>query len=366
MAITFNPGLLGSSPTIQAGTGSFSGALPGVDTGEAAFQERLRGAQFQVPLQQQAAEFLSPQIGQRAQGDQASLAQGTAALRAQLRQSIAGVTEGFGQAREELAAADLAAQIGAREFLEGSQDIASLDPFVQAGQEATERLNALSGLSGAEAQEEALAALQASPEFQFRLEQGTKALQQSAAAKGLLGSGRFAQELTQFAQGLAQEAIGEQTQRLESLSNLGLISAQEKARIATGLEQQQQQLSTALEQQRATLASEEAIRLADIRSGFTGQIAALEQQLTLAREEFDIEREKLASQERLAQASLAGQQLTSLTNTRAGIASQLAQIPSFSSGDLLYAQREAERSPLVAQLTDIDRQIESLRSTFNI
>lgn len=52
------------------------------------------------------------------------------------------------------------------------------------------------------------------PSYQFRFDQGQKALERSLAAKGLLNSGNAAIELQQYGQGMASQEFGAQFQRL--------------------------------------------------------------------------------------------------------------------------------------------------------
>jgi hypothetical protein len=56
------------------------------------------------------------------------------------------------------------------------------------------------------------------PSYQFRLQQGQQAVERSAAAKGLLGSGNVLQELTQYGQGMASTEYQNQFTRLLSAS----------------------------------------------------------------------------------------------------------------------------------------------------
>jgi hypothetical protein len=70
------------------------------------------------------------------------------------------------------------------------------------------------------------AAITASPSYQFRLAEGQKALERSAAARGGLGSGRFMKDLTRFGQGTASDEYTNQWNRLAGLANVGQTSAQ--------------------------------------------------------------------------------------------------------------------------------------------
>lgn len=61
----------------------------------------------------------------------------------------------------------------------------------------------------------------ASPDFNFRMDQGTQALERSAAARGGLVSGNTGAALQDFGQGLASEEYGNFYNRLASLAGLG-------------------------------------------------------------------------------------------------------------------------------------------------
>lgn len=82
--------------------------------------------------------------------------------------------------------------------------ISTLSPYDDNGAAATNRLAALAGVGGVGAQTEALAS---DPGYQFRLSQGTAALDRSAASRGLLLSGAQAKGLAGYGQGLASDEL---------------------------------------------------------------------------------------------------------------------------------------------------------------
>lgn len=63
-----------------------------------------------------------------------------------------------------------------------------------------------------------------SPDYQFALEQGQRATDQSLAARGLTNSGRAMKELTRFGQGLASQQLNNYANRLASLAGVGQTS----------------------------------------------------------------------------------------------------------------------------------------------
>ena len=100
-----------------------------------------------------------------------------------------------------------------------------LAPYVQAGQPALQAQQALVGLGGAEAQQEAVSQLEASPLFQALARQGEEAMLQQASATGGLRGGNLQAALAQFRPQMLAQAIEEQYGRLGGLTALGQQSA---------------------------------------------------------------------------------------------------------------------------------------------
>jgi hypothetical protein len=133
-----------------------------------------------------------------------------------------------------------------------------LSPFVNEG---TAALAAYRGNVGkAPVYADILAGLETDPGYQFELAQGQQAVEGSAAARGLLRSGRTIKDLVKYAQGLASTRAGDaysrelgafqnkQNQLLQlmqgglaaggatsSLGDLALAAGQNSANLATGL-----------------------------------------------------------------------------------------------------------------------------------
>lgn len=135
------------------------------------------------------------------------------------------------QAQSEAADTAAQAQIEAAKLGIGEQqrqfDITQklLAPYIQGGTGALGAQQALLGLSGADAQQQAIAALQASPEFQALTTQGENALLQNAAATGGLRGGNVQAALAQFRPQVLSQLINQQYSRLGGLSSLGQASA---------------------------------------------------------------------------------------------------------------------------------------------
>lgn len=93
------------------------------------------------------------------------------------------------------------------------------------------QLNALAGLDGRQAQQNAFGQFQESPEIQFQREQGEQAAQRAAAAGGQLASGRTLADLSRFGQGLASQSYGDYYNRLRDLYGTSLGTANNLAGI---------------------------------------------------------------------------------------------------------------------------------------
>ena len=100
-----------------------------------------------------------------------------------------------------------------------------LSPYVQAGQPALQAQQALLGLGGPEAQQQAIAQLEGSPMFQALARQGEEAMLQQASATGGLRGGNLQAALAQFRPQMLAQAIEDQYSRLGGMTTLGQQSA---------------------------------------------------------------------------------------------------------------------------------------------
>jgi len=121
-----------------------------------------------------------------------------------------------------------------------------LEPYVQAGQPALQGMQAMLGLQGAEAQQQAISGVEQSPLLQALTRQGEEAMLQNASATGGLRGGNLQAALAQFRPAMLQEALDQQYARLGGLTALGQQSAagvgtagMETGRGVAGLLQQQ-------------------------------------------------------------------------------------------------------------------------------
>jgi hypothetical protein len=100
-----------------------------------------------------------------------------------------------------------------------------LAPYMQAGQGALGAQQALLGLGGPEAQQAAIAQLEASPQFQAMVQQGESAILQNASATGGLRGGNTQAALAQFRPQMLSQLIQQQMANLGGLSGMGQQSA---------------------------------------------------------------------------------------------------------------------------------------------
>jgi hypothetical protein len=101
----------------------------------------------------------------------------------------------------------------------------TLSPYTGSGAKSSNLQAALSGALGPDAQRQAFANYNESPEVAYQREMGEKAIMRNAAATGGLGGSRVQQELQRHAIGLAQQDYGNAFNRLGSLSDRGLTSS---------------------------------------------------------------------------------------------------------------------------------------------
>ena len=125
-------------------------------------------------------------------------------------------------------------------------------PFQEAGTAAVGQQQALIGLSGVEAQQEALSALEVSPGQQFLRDRAQKNLLRNTSAIGGLGGGNVRSALVQQGVGFAQQDIQNQFGRLGQLAGQGQAAATSSSQISGGISQNIANQAIASGQNRAT------------------------------------------------------------------------------------------------------------------
>jgi hypothetical protein len=104
------------------------------------------------------------------------------------------------------------------------QNQAFLNPYNQAGTGAVNTLNDLLVNRN-------MGAFQASPGYQFRLNEGINSLNRLANARGQLFSGNQAKEVANYSSGLASEEFQNYINQLMGLTNTGLSAATNQANL---------------------------------------------------------------------------------------------------------------------------------------
>jgi len=104
----------------------------------------------------------------------------------------------------------------------GTGAISQFQPFQQAGQKAFEQQQALAGLLGPEAQQQAIAAIEGGAGYQAQIQAGEEALLQNASATGGLRGGNIQAALAQFRPQMLQRAIDQQYGRLGGFAGAGI------------------------------------------------------------------------------------------------------------------------------------------------
>lgn len=95
-------------------------------------------------------------------------------------------------------------------------------PYTASGAAAATRLSDLYGLNGGDAAKAAMVDIENTPGYQFARDQGIKALDASAASRGMLRSGNQEQAVQQYGTGLAQQYLQQYLDNLARQQSIGL------------------------------------------------------------------------------------------------------------------------------------------------
>ena len=118
-----------------------------------------------------------------------------------------------------------------RKQLERSQT--QFDPYQQSGANALAQQNALLGMGGEAAQQEAFSAFGDSPGQKFLRDRQEKALLRNSAAMGGLGGGNVRTALQEQAAGIAAQDYNNQFNRLGNLAGQGLSATSADAQLGS-------------------------------------------------------------------------------------------------------------------------------------
>jgi len=191
-------GVIGAEAALQGG---LAGGLAGLQQGIGEARTGLVGSS------QEAINQLQSGLATGATGLTQATAAGLRELRGALGQGRKDISTGFGRAEQ------------------------GFQPYMQGGQAAQAQLEALSGVRGQDAFNQAY---QESPQMAFLREQGMRANLAGAAATGGLGGGNVQKELARFGQGLASQGLQQQIQNLQGLTGQGLQAASGAGQYASG------------------------------------------------------------------------------------------------------------------------------------
>jgi len=177
------------------------------------------------------------------------------------------------EAQERAAAASLEEQ---RRQFDVVQEL--FQPFVQAGTGTLAQQLNLIGAGGQEAQQQAISALQAGPEYQALVQSGEEAILSQAAATGGLRGGNVQRALSQYRPQVLSSLINQQYQRLGGITSIGQASAARQASqgsaISGGIAQTQADLGASLAQGQLAQGQATANMFGNIAGGF-GQAAGM-------------------------------------------------------------------------------------------
>jgi len=140
--------------------------------------------------------------------------------------AAAGLAGSYMQSQAAGSAADKASAAQERAL---AQSRADLDPWRTTGGAANTGSADLLGLNGPDAATAARANFQASPGYQWQLEQGLRAVDAGAAAKAMLRSGATLKAEQTYGAGLADKEFTDYYNRLFDLSKLGETAASGQA-----------------------------------------------------------------------------------------------------------------------------------------
>lgn len=100
-----------------------------------------------------------------------------------------------------------------------------LEPYIQSGNNALRTLSDLYGFNGTDSRDAAFRNFEFSPDYAFARDEGIKAMDHSASARGQLLTGNQLRDVTSFASGLASQNYGQYADRLTGMSQQGAAAA---------------------------------------------------------------------------------------------------------------------------------------------
>lgn len=145
-------------------------------------------------------------------------------------------------------------------------------PYMEAGTNALGPQQDLLGLNGQEAADKAMGNFQASPGYQYQLEQGIRAIDNSASANGMLNSGSRMKALQDRGNSLAAQDFGTYYNRLAGLAGLGQNAAAGVGNTGTQVSQMGNQTAAGQAQTGVSAASNQASMYGNAAQGIGNAI----------------------------------------------------------------------------------------------
>lgn len=177
---------------------------------------------------------------------------GASALTGAQGQQISALGQGYNTARNDF-----------------TQARAQYDPFTEQGLSAWGMLGNATGLNGAEGNAAATGTFQASPGYQYNVNQAMDQTARGAAATGQLLGGNTLTALQDRANNLANQEFGNWFNRTQGLSDVGFNAAGAQA----GIDQGQGKLAYGYGSDQSGVYGDTASRLAGLYTGIAGQRA---------------------------------------------------------------------------------------------
>ena len=157
--------------------------------------------------------------------------------------SVIGAVGARNAGKAQMAASKRAAEAnlqGTRESIASQEKMFGIskglmDPFREAGLTGMEQMMALGGMSGPDAQRQAMQGIQDSPEYDMLMDQSRQGLLSGASATGGLRGGNTQRSMAELAPNLLMGLADRNYNRLTGLTNLGQASAAGQAGSADAL-----------------------------------------------------------------------------------------------------------------------------------
>jgi hypothetical protein len=151
------------------------------------------------------------------------------------------------------------------------QSRADLQPWVTVGNNALGMTADLSGANGADAATAAMGNFQKSPGYAFALDEGLRAVDAGAAARGMTRSGATIKAEEKYGQGLAAQDFSTYYNRLYNLSNQGQNSAAGQAATTSAAGSQIAQTDASAGSAQASIYGNTASGLSNIGNNYANQ-----------------------------------------------------------------------------------------------